>query len=284
MTVADIHIGISIFRQNKDFVSKCLQSALLQRGVSTIITVRLDGPDSIEKDLRHWLLEQQNEHDNLIIIDGSERLGTFGSYAEIFRRPVASAICQLDADDYLAPYALHHANCALTSNLGLAFVYTDCLEIDSRGTPIRLGIRQRTPYSFHGLMKNFMTFHMRLVRYEAYKLAGGYDGTFLYAGDYDLSLRLSEVGDVAFLERPLYLYRIHKTNTSSEKLHDLNCEALRAIEGALYRRGMNETHVMRVLPNGEVMISPEVHDAGLTQESTWRQGDIFYISPEEQPI
>ena len=31
-----------------------------------------------------------------------------------------------------------------------------------------------------------------------------------YVGDYDLSLKLSEVGDVIYLQRPLYFYRVRK--------------------------------------------------------------------------
>jgi hypothetical protein len=71
---------------------------------------------------------------------------------------------------------------------------------------------------------------------------GGYNPEFMYCQAYDLCLRLSEVTDIAQLHKPLYRYRHHRNSISCEKQIDQIFYGRKAIENAIVRRGMADTH------------------------------------------
>lgn len=53
-----------------------------------------------------------------------------------------------------------------------------------------------------------------MMRSQAIKAVGGYRDKYLYAEDYDLWLRLSEIGDIDNVADPVLSYRVHGTSTS----------------------------------------------------------------------
>lgn len=249
----------------------------MQRGISTFITVRTDGDDALcESDTRLWLEELPYLFDNIRVVFGSSRIGTFASYKEIFSESISYSICQLDADDYIAPYALHIAHCNLLKQNKASFVYTQCLDIDHNGTPIGIGSRQRKLLDKEDLLRYFITFHLRLVKDRAYRQVEGYDPSFFLAGDYDLSLKLCEVGDALFIKRPLYMYRIHSGNTSLNKADKLTDESIRAIRSAFTRRGMDATHRLCISDDYSIDITRKGMEQPLNSLD-----EIFYIAPTD---
>ena len=148
--------------------------------------------------------------------ESNKALGTYASYKLLFESSDSQYLCQVDADDYLPPNALSLCLRSFKHNPYLSFLYTQCINIDECGTPLGLDQHALEPYSKDRLLISFISFHLRLISRYKYDLVGGYDETFKYAGDYDLCLRLSEVGDVMHISRPLYFYRVH-TNSASQR-------------------------------------------------------------------
>ena len=68
---------------------------------------------------------------------------------------------------------------------------------------------------------------------------GGLDPAAQPAEDYDFCLRVSEATEIQHLARPLYLYRVHRGNISSQKRLEQIEAAKQAIARALQRRGMD---------------------------------------------
>ena len=167
-------------------------------------------------------------------------VGPFGSYAAIFKGGKATFLCQVDADDCLAPHALSRAVSVLDQFEEASFLYSDCLEIDEDGCPIRLSERQSMPYSQENLLVQFITFHLRLIRRRDCDAVGGYRSDLMFTGDYDLSLKLSEIGDVIYLKRPLYFYRVHQASDSQRHKKAVDREALAVSSHALQRRGLKD--------------------------------------------
>lgn len=146
----------------------------------------------------------------------------------------------LDSDDKLALTALEETVAILDAQPQVGMVYTNYQVIDSHERMTGLGKRCQIPYSRHGLLVDFMTFHFRLMRRSVYEQVGGVDTSFPCAMDYDLCLKISEVTHVHHLKRSLYFYRTHAQSISQQQ-HTQQAEcAARAIRNAIVRRGLSD--------------------------------------------
>ena len=146
----------------------------------------------------------------------------------------------VDDDDWLAPTALKETAAALDGSPQVGLVYTDYWVTDAIGKITGDGQRCRMPYSQEGLLRQFITFHFRLIRRSVFDQVGGINELSEYAEDYDLCLRLSEVTQVHHLKQPLYYYRNHSKNISHQHQTEQSLQAYKAILRALERRGLLE--------------------------------------------
>jgi glycosyltransferase involved in cell wall biosynthesis len=152
----------------------------------------------------------------------------------------------LDSDDLLAPTALEETAAVLDARPEVGLVYTRYMTIDAAGRLGEIGKRCLIPYSPQRLLLDFMTFHFRLIRREAFERAGGLDESMVAAADYDLCLKLSELTQVAHVPKPLYLYRVHDDSISVQRRLEQIMQSRDAIARALVRRNMDsefEAHV-----------------------------------------
>ncbi|WP_295476286.1 glycosyltransferase, partial [Synechococcus sp. UW140] len=79
-------IGISIYKQPSVWIEESINSVLNQTEKDWQLLIRIDGPDAIQ-DKQAALLANYHEHSSKIkLIIGEKRLGTFGSYKEIFNQ------------------------------------------------------------------------------------------------------------------------------------------------------------------------------------------------------
>ena len=148
----------------------------------------------------------------------------------------------LDSDDILEPAALSCMLAYMVERPPLGMAYSQYLEIDESGNALGLGTRFRSPYSPQRLLLEFMTHHFRLMRADAYRAIGGYDGSLDESADYDLCLRMSEHYAVGHLPMPLYRYRIRQASISQgSRLRQVR-SSFEAAQRAVQRRGMDRDH------------------------------------------
>ena len=252
-------IGVSVYQQKLEDLVQCLTSLHRQTYDNIEIIIRLDGADASSSEVRHYLQTEQLlcPRRNISLLIDPDNIGTFASYAKIFASSSSDLICQVDADDFLDHRTIELCVDVFRQHDQLAFVYTDCLEVDEFSTPIGLRKGNLVPLDDRSQLVEFITYHLRVVNRHAYLAVGGYSGSYRYAGDYDLSLRLLEVGSVAKLSRPLYFYRVHMQSASQKNTYLTNLEAKRAVESALVRRGLN--HSLRLdcdLSTGAMTLIP----------------------------
>jgi glycosyltransferase involved in cell wall biosynthesis len=206
----------------------------------------------------HWeaLLWDDGSHDGSaqIAADYAARDGRFKLLGDGRNHDVAAALAQalahaqgafvgsLDSDDLLEPAALAAMLALMHTQPQLGMAYSQYLEIREDGSPLQPGHRSRTPYSAQQLLLEFMTFHFRLVRAEAYRAVGGYDPATSGAEDYDLCLRLSERYPIGHLPQSLYRYRIHANSISQARRLQQVQASFDAAQRALQRRGMAASH------------------------------------------
>jgi glycosyltransferase involved in cell wall biosynthesis len=155
-------------------------------------------------------------------------------------------IGQVDSDDLLEPPALEITVQALEGDPGLGMVYTNYIEINEEGEKTSVGRRCSIPYSKERLLTSFMTFHFRLIRKSVYDKVGGINTRFNTFEDYDLCLKISEVSRIRRVNDFLYLYRQHSESISAKSSLERIALNVEVITEALSRRGLLETHRIRV--------------------------------------
>jgi glycosyltransferase involved in cell wall biosynthesis len=148
----------------------------------------------------------------------------------------------VDSDDLLAATAIAETVTYLETHPTIGMVYTDYLIMADDSSIKGYGQHCQTPYDKDLLLTSFIIFHFRLLHRSIYEQIGGFDSDFMYCQDYDLCLKVSEVTDIAQLHRPLYYYRHHTQSISCEKRVEQIFYGKQAIENALKRRNMTDTH------------------------------------------
>jgi len=214
------------------------------------------------------LAQTRKDFELLVWDDGStdSSLDIAGNYAKLDERvkviaaphqgrapalKAAHAMCSgthtgwVDSDDLLSPTALEETAGFLDANPTAGLVYTDYLVIDALGNVKGIGQRSQIPYSKNRLLIDFMTFHFRLMRTDAYLAAGGIDPSMELAEDYDLCLRLSEITQIRHLNKALYYYRIHDSNLTGRQIDLIHWSAV-ASRRAIERRGLAEQYELDV--------------------------------------
>ena len=82
--------------------------------------------------------------------------------------------------------------------------------------------------------------HPRMFRRDAWEKAGKHDEELTNAVDYDLFLRLSEIGTMKHVRKILYSYRILPTSTSRAKEQIQTQNTLKVVRRSLQRSGVSE--------------------------------------------
>ena len=242
---SEVCVGMSVYRQPAIWLRDAIDSVIHQDFLDWQLIIRLDGPDALDATTNEWLFHKCEQDSRLRLVIGTSRLGTFGSYRAIFANCDSRSLVQLDADDRLTPGSLTTAVSFLNDLPDTPFVYTQASLIGANGQPLGLEKRSMRPWQENLDLVQFIYFHMRLVRSSAYHAIGGYDESFLYAGDYDLSLRLADLGKPFYLAQPLYEYRLHEQSASQIQRASTHLEACRASRSALRRRGLH--HKWRII-------------------------------------
>lgn len=144
------------------------------------------------------------------------------------------AIC--DHDDTFAPDALAEIADAHGKNPQASIVYTQHYNCDHLLRPIEIA-----PGSGHVVYSDILeekVGHLLSFKRSAYEQTSGYDAFFKIADDKNIIYKLEEVGDVVFIEKPLYYFRISERGTSRgyEGFNKSRDEQLVAVQNAMARR------------------------------------------------
>ncbi len=134
----------------------------------------------------------------------------------------APILALMDSDDVCRPERFTRQLAFLAGNPGHVAVSCECDKIDAAGNPLVRPPIDR-PLSHDGLVANFedgplLNHNAVMIRHAAMEAIGGYRAAYRHAEDYDLWLRLAEVGKLANLPDTLVSYRIHARQVSSANL------------------------------------------------------------------
>lgn len=126
----------------------------------------------------------------------------------------------LDADDVFLPNKLQQqVELIQEANSNTVLVGAGCFHIDAAGQRSKqyeYAMQSKTLKKNLQSGRKFPPHSSLIYRTSAISKVGGYNQRFLRAQDYELCLRLSEVGDFACCRSPLVEYRIHSSNISHQ--------------------------------------------------------------------
>jgi glycosyltransferase involved in cell wall biosynthesis len=234
------------------FVGEAIRSVLAQRERAIELLICDDGSTDGSLDAARAAAGS----DVRVRVFAWEHAGVAATIRRAHEHVTAPCIGWVDSDDVLEPSAVERTLAVLEARADVGMVYTHHTIINERGEVQGLGQRCVIPYSKERLLVDFMTFHFRLYRRDAYERAGGINTSFVTAHDYDFCLRMSEVTNVACVAEALYRYRTSEDSLSHVKRIEQIESAARAIREALVRRGMADKAELRVEIVGRFSIRP----------------------------
>jgi glycosyltransferase involved in cell wall biosynthesis len=263
-------ISLVITSYNREaFLEKAILSLLQQTYPHFEILLWDDGStDSSLSIAQHYA-----QQDSRIRVVAAPHQGRATALKEAIEQTNHPYLAWIDSDDILASTALEETIAILDAQPNTGMVYTNHLVIDPHDQIQGLGQRCQIPYSKTRLLVDFMTFHFRLIHRSLYDQVGGIDPQFIYAQDYDLCLKLSEVTDIHHLERPLYYYRSHPQSISQEKRVEQIGFAQQAINDAIDRRGLGDRYELDVQIIGQFALKQK-----RSSNSQVKQGAIAGIA------
>jgi glycosyltransferase involved in cell wall biosynthesis len=137
----------------------------------------------------------------------------------------------LDADDVWLPEKLAEQAIVFAENPQIGLVHSNFWFMDLKTGERSLPVRREEPLRgrcYEDLVLRGCAIHIStvIVRRDDLAATGGFDERIRRASaeDYDLWIRLARRHEVAYVDRPLALYRVHSSNASQQRVSMLEYE------------------------------------------------------------
>jgi glycosyltransferase involved in cell wall biosynthesis len=239
-----ISVVMSAFNAEK-YLDEAIQSVLAQTFTNFELILINDG--STDGSLK--ILEHYAQKDARCIVLSWENRGIVASGNHGVHLAKADIICRMDADDICMPQRFEKQFNYLNAHPDCAAVGSNALLIDPEGMPIVTWTYLSTHeeidnLNLTGSVGSCICHPSVAIRKSSLLAVGAYRAEFEYAEDYDLFLRLAEVGKLANLPEMLLKYRQHSASAGHAKRKLQLTMTQKALEDALQRRGLPLKHAL----------------------------------------
>lgn len=210
--MSQVDVLMTVFNGER-FLDQTVQSVLAQ----TLKDWRLIVVDDCSTDSTPEILAGYAKQDSRILILKGRHEG-IASAANIGLSEVrAPFLARIDADDIAMPERLATQSRYLSSHPEVVAVGSYVRLIDAENRRLRLRRAPIDPDQITNILKtrNCMCHPSSMIRTSALRSIGGYRSKFHNSLDYDLWLRLSEVGKISNQALELLLYRRHPSQVSA---------------------------------------------------------------------
>ncbi|MGM0767999.1 MAG: glycosyltransferase [Pseudomonadota bacterium] len=216
----------------EDSIKRCVDSALDQTVTDLEVCICDDG--STDNTLK-LLMDNYADHPRVRFVS-TPNAGIGAASNNAVRLCRGFYIGQLDSDDYLEPDAVENCLKEFLKDRTLACVYTGNRNVDPEGKLIAVGYNW-PEYSREKLTCSMICHHFRMFTVRAWNLTEGFDEKIANAVDYDIYLKLSEVGMFKHLNCISYNRVLHGNNTSIKKLGQQKINHFSVVNSSLKRQG-----------------------------------------------
>ena len=205
--MSKISVVIPAHRCDK-WLDEAVESVLASKGIQPAVVVVLNG--TTEMPHSSWMTSRDVQ-----VLHYAEALGPTIAMIKGIEATHSEFIARLDADDRAHPTRLGKQLEYLEAHPETPLVGTRVQRITDDGTfsgkvkmPTGPDVRN------HLVLSNTVPHSTVLIRREALDRAGGYDPELLQMEDYDLILRLAQLGPISVLPEVLVDYRLHTGQVS----------------------------------------------------------------------
>lgn len=231
--VPEVSVIMATFN-SAEFVEEAITS-ILKQTFSNIELIIVDGAST---DRTHEIVKTQVDRDKRIVFHiqktNSGAVSARNTAIDLSR---GQWIAILDSDDIALPKRLEEQLGYVELNSEIVLLGSGSIEIDANGKPAK---KYQYPSLHRELVNNlerlgaFFPHSSCLYRKESLNRIGRFDPRFIAAEDFDVYLRLSEIGQIACLSQPLIKLRRH--NTSMSQINNGRPVFVYALAGAVCHR------------------------------------------------
>jgi CMP-N-acetylneuraminic acid synthetase len=191
------------------------------------------------------IIKQYEAHEKVFLVFQNNR-GLNATNNVALRLARGKYIVRLDADDYFEPHALEVMVAELERNPDLVLVFPDYFIVDENGVVVEQ-IRRHDFVNGVTLLDQPAHGACTLIRRDILKLIGGYDEAFTRQDGYDLWLNIANTYSVKNVNLPLFYYRRHGVNLTTDEEQLLTTRA--AIKAKhVEKRGLSALSVAAIIP------------------------------------
>mgnify|MGYP001368227563 FL=1 len=225
----------------QDYIEEAVESVLSQSFQDFELLIIDDGSE----DNSRKVINKYQDRDRVKIIL-QERKGLNVTNNIALKQAKGEFIVRLDADDYLHPEALEKMEENLSNNPKAAMIFPDYFNIDKFGNIINTVRR-------HNFSKEVSLFDLpahgacTMIRTNLLRELGGYDENFDRQDGYDLWLKVIFKYRILNLNEPLFFYRQHGSNLTSNS-YDLLKTRAAIKEKHLKQRESSSIKVLSIIP------------------------------------
>lgn len=224
------------------YIEECIDSVLAQTYQDFEIVVVNDG----STDGTAVVLEKYKQDSRVIIINKTN--GGIGSASNAgVRAAKGEYIVQLDSDDTLSINALEELVVYFKENPTIECVYTKHKLIDADGIYIGDGWSPSYFDRYENLVGMSVP-HLRSFRRRLYYKTTGFNEIYTNAIDYDFFLKISDHAEIKFLDKFLYNYRVHATQTSTRQKGEQVVNHIKVVNDYLRSIGLTDFYALRLDP------------------------------------
>lgn len=220
------------------YLAEAIESILSQTFYDFEFLVFDDG--STDRSLA--ILEKYASQDERLRLFANQHEGMTRWLNEGIKIARGELIARMDADDVSLPHRLAEQVNYLSNHPNCVAVGCDLLIIDENGEVIGADPHENRPDLVEQLLLSgtlgVITHPASMMRRTALLAIGSYRGEFEGLEDFELLLRLSEVGHLSNIPKVLFKYRLHPRSVCSTRFRTQERHADTIITEARLRRGL----------------------------------------------
>lgn len=204
-----------------EFIEDCILSVANQNDVF-IELICIDDA-SLDQRVAELMRQLKDRLPNLKIIIHQENQGISKTQNDAVSIATGEYVAFLDCDDQLSPDALKIVAKEILNNQDVDYFFSDRIDIDINGFEIRTacyGGYDNIKFKSQSLicsdlLDGMVASHLKVIRRSTYTSVGGCNADYSGVQDWDLALKISEVGVLHYINIPLYRHRIHPFSVTS---------------------------------------------------------------------
>lgn len=187
---------------NDKYITTAIQSVIDQTQKSWELIIIDDcSTDNSIKIIKPFLWDKR-----IKLLRNKNNIGYIRTLKKLINKSTTEIVGILDSDDMLSRDAIETIITGYKKNPDFGFIYSQFIICDKNLKPLKTGYCKIIPKGKTNLYKSYAS-HFKTFKKSYYLKTKGYDENILYAEDKDIILKMEEISNFLFINKPLYFYR-----------------------------------------------------------------------------